>query len=437
MRFKAFAAALAAAGILAAPAALAQIEIHWWHSMSGQHNDKINEIAKNFNAGQSEYKLMPIFKGSYPESMTAAIAAFRAGNPPHIVQVFEVGTATMMAAKGAIKPIAQLMKDAGEPFNPKAYLPAVTGYYSDSEGNMLSMPFNSSTAIFYINRDAFKKAKLDPNNAPKTWKEFTIAAEKLKAAGQTCVYTTGWPSWVHIENFSAWHNLPIGTKENGMAGLDTVFQVNTPLHIQHIATLAHYAKQGWFTYSGRRQEGEDRFISGECAMLTSSSSAIGKIRKGAKFDFSAHFLPYHHDIPGAPQNSIIGGATLWVMSGKKAEDYKGVAKFFAYLSRPEVQMDWHTSTGYVPITLAAFEMTQKSGYYEKNPGVDVAIRQLNHKPPTANSKGLRFGGFVQGREIFEEEMEAVLQGKKNAKAAMDDAVKRGNDILRKFEAANK
>ena len=437
MRFKAFAAALAAAGILAAPAALAQIEIHWWHSMSGQHNDKINEIAKNFNAGQSEYKLMPIFKGSYPESMTAAIAAFRAGNPPHIVQVFEVGTATMMAAKGAIKPIAQLMKDAGEPFNPKAYLPAVTGYYSDSGGNMLSMPFNSSTAIFYINRDAFKKAKLDPNNAPKTWKEFTIAAEKLKAAGQTCVYTTGWPSWVHIENFSAWHNLPIGTKENGMAGLDTVFQVNTPLHIQHIATLAHYAKQGWFTYSGRRQEGEDRFISGECAMLTSSSSAIGKIRKGAKFDFSAHFLPYHHDIPGAPQNSIIGGATLWVMSGKKAEDYKGVAKFFAYLSRPEVQMDWHTSTGYVPITLAAFEMTQKSGYYEKNPGVDVAIRQLNHKPPTANSKGLRFGGFVQGREIFEEEMEAVLQGKKNAKAAMDDAVKRGNDILRKFEAANK
>ena len=437
MKSKVLVVTLFAAGIFGAPAVQAQTEIQWWHSMSGQHNEKINQIARDFNASQSEYKLNPVFKGSYPESMTAAIAAFRAGNPPHIVQVFEVGTATMMAAKGAIVPVAKLMKDAGEPFDPKAYLPAVTGYYSDTQGNMLSMPFNSSTAIFYINKDAFKKAKLDPNRAPKTWKEFTVAAEKLKAAGQSCAYTTGWPSWVHVENFSAWHNLPIGTKENGMAGLDTVFRVNTPAHIQHIATLGYYAKQGWFTYSGRRQEGEDRFISGDCAMLTSSSSAIGKIRKGAKFDFSAHFLPYHDDMPGAPQNSIIGGATLWVLAGKPAGDYKGVAKFFAYLSRPEVQMDWHTSTGYVPITLAAYEMTKKSGYYDKNPGVDVAIHQLNNKAPTANSKGLRFGGFVQGREVFEEEIESVLQGKKTAKAAMDDAVRRGNDILRKFEAANK
>ncbi|MCL4681877.1 MAG: extracellular solute-binding protein, partial [Rhodocyclaceae bacterium] len=278
---------------------------------------------------------------------------------------------------------------------------------------------------------------LDPNKPPKTWKEFAVAAGKLKASGQACAYTTGWPSWVHIENFSAWHNVPIGTKENGMAGIDTTFQINSPAHVKHVAMLADFAKNGWFTYSGRRQEGEDRFISGECGMLTSSSSAIGKIRKGAKFEFSAHFLPYHDDIKGAPQNSIIGGATLWVMSGKKAADYKGVAKFFSYLSRPEVQMDWHTSTGYVPITLAAYEMTKKSGYYEKNPGVDVAIHQLNNKAPTANSKGLRFGGFVQGREVFEEEMESVLQGKKPAKAAMDDAVKRGNVILRKFEAANK
>ena len=431
------AALLSAAGLIAAPAALAQVEIQWWHSMSGQHNEKINEIAKGFNASQTAYKLTPVFKGSYPESMTAAIAAFRAGNAPHIVQVFEVGTATMMAAKGAIKPVFEIMKEAQEPFDPKNYLAAVTGYYTDSQGNMLSMPFNSSTAIFYINKDAYKKAGLDANKAPKTWKEFTAAAEKLKAAGQACVYTTGWPSWVHVENFSAWHNVPIGSKENGMGGLDTVFQVNSPAHVKHVSMLADFSKKGLFTYSGRKQEGEDRFIGGECAMLTSSSSAIGKIRKGAKFEFSAHFLPYHDDIAGAPQNSIIGGATLWVMAGKKADEYKGVVKFFSYLSRPEVQMDWHTATGYVPITNAAFELTKKSGYYDKNPGADVAIRQLNNKAPTGNSKGLRFGGFVQGREVIEEEIETVLQGKKDAKTAMDEAVRRGNDILRKFEAANK
>jgi sn-glycerol 3-phosphate transport system substrate-binding protein len=242
---------------------------------------------------------------------------------------------------------------------------------------------------------------------------------------------------VHIENFSAWHNLPIGTKENGIAGMDTEFQINSPAHVEHIAMLADFAKKGWFTYSGKRNEAEARFFSGECAMLTSSSGAQANIRKNAKFDFSVNFLPYNDAIKGAPQNSIIGGATLWVMSGKKPAEYKGVTKFFSYLSSTDVQANWHQSTGYVPITNAAFEATRKSGYYEKNPGTDIAIRQLGNKPPTANSKGLRFGNFVQGRDVIEEEMEAVFAGKKDAKAAMDEAVKRANEILRKFEAANK
>jgi len=415
----------------------AQTEIQWWHSMTGALGDRVNEIATGFNASQKEYKVVPVFKGSYPESMTAAIAAFRAGNAPHIVQVFEVGTATMMSAKGAIKPVYQLMNDSGIAWDPKAYVPAVAGYYTDRRGNMLSMPFNSSTPVFYINKDAYKKAGLDPEKAPKTWKEFAVVAGKLKASGQQCVYTTGWPSWVHIENFSAWHNLPIGTKENGIASADTQFTVNSPQHVAHIQMLADFAKNGWFTYAGRRNEAEAKFFSGECAMLTSSSAAQANIRKNAKFEFSVNFLPYHDEIKGAPQNSIIGGASLWVLSGKKANDYKGVAQFFNYLSRPELQANWHQQTGYVPITLAAAEQTKKSGYYEKNPGTDIAVKQLNFKAPTGNSKGLRFGNFVQGREVIEEEIEAVLAGKKDAKAAMDDAVRRGNDILRKFAAANK
>ena len=429
--------ALAAAAALLSTAAQAQIEIQWWHSMTGALGDKLNQLAADFNATQKEYKVVPVYKGSYPESMTAAIAAFRAGSAPHILQVFEVGTATMMSAKGAIKPVYLMMKEAGEPFDAKAYLPAVAGYYADSKGNLLSLPFNSSTPVFYVNKDAFKKAGLDPQKPPRTWKEFAAAAGRLKASGQACVYTTGWPAWVHVENFSAWHNLPIGTRENGIGGLDTQFTVNSPAHVKHVAMLADYAKQGWFTYSGRRNEAEARFFSGECAMLTSSSGAQANIRKNAKFDFSVNFLPYHDEITGAPQNSIIGGATLWVMSGKKPAEYKGVTKFFSYLSSPAVQADWHKSTGYVPITIAAFEATKKEGYYEKVPGADIAVRQLNNKPPTPNSKGLRFGNYVQGREVIEEEMEAVFAGKKDAKAAMDDAVRRGNDILRRFEAANK
>jgi sn-glycerol 3-phosphate transport system substrate-binding protein len=414
----------------------AQTEIQWWHSMQGALNDKVVELANGFNTSQKEYKVVPIFKGQYPESMTAAIAAFRAGNAPHILQVFEVGTATMMGAKGAIKPVYQMMKEAGEPFDAKNYLTAVAGYYADSQGNLLSLPFNSSTTVFYVNRDALKKAGLD-GAAPKTWKEFAAVAGKLKASGQQCVYTTAWPSWVHVENFSAWHNLPIGTKENGIAGTDTEFKINSPEHVKHIEMLADFAKKGWFTYSGRKNEAEARFFSGECALMTSSSGAQANIRRNAKFDFSVNFLPYHDEIKGAPQNSIIGGATLWVMSGKKPAEYKGVTKFFSYLSSPAIQLDWHKSTGYVPITKVAYEMAKKEGYYEKVPGADIAVRQLTNKPPTANSKGLRFGNYVQGREIIEEEMEAVFAGKKDAKAAMDEAARRGNEILRKFQAANK
>ena len=428
---------LICAATLCSLPALAQTEIQMWHSMKGALNDKVNEVATRFNATQKDYKIVPVFKGEYPESMTAAIAAYRAGNAPHILQVFEVGTATMMAAKGAIVPVAKLMKDADEPFDPKAYLPAVAGYYTDSKGDMLSFPFNSSTILFYVNKDAFKKAGLDPDKAPRTWKELLAAADKLKASGHTCPYTSGWPSWMHIENFSAWHNVPIGTRENGMAGADTQFQINSPLHVRHITMIGDMAKKGTFSYAGRTNQAEAKFYSGECAMMTSSSGAQANIRRNAKFAWSANFIPYHDDVKGAPQNSIIGGASLWVMGGKTNNAYKGIAKYFAFLSKPEIQMDWHTSTGYVPITMAAYEMTRKSGYYEKNPGTDMAVKQLTNKPTTANSKGLRFGNYVQGREVFEEEMEAVFSGKKDAKTALDDAVKRGNEILRKFQATNK
>jgi sn-glycerol 3-phosphate transport system substrate-binding protein len=437
MKFKTLSLALLATATLFALPARAQTEIQWWHSMTGGNGDRVNEMASGFNASQKDFKVVPVYKGSYAESMTAAIAAYRAGNAPHIVQVFEVGTATMMAAKGAIKPVYQLMKDSGEKFDPKQYVSAVAGYYTDRKGNMLSFPFNSSTVVFYINKDAFKKAGLDPESAPKTWKEFAGVAGKLKASGQGCVYTTGWPSWVHVENFSAWHNLPIGTLENGMGGLGTEFQINSPPHVAHIAMLADFAKNGWFTYAGRENQAEAKFFSGECAMLTSSSSALDKINAGAKFPFSVNFMPYDDSIKGAPQNSIIGGASLWVLGGKKPAEYKGVAKFLNYLSGPELQAKWHQGSGYVAITYAAAELTAKSGFYKTHPGGDVAMKELNLHPPTANSKGLRFGNFVQGRAVIEEEIEAALAGKKSAQAAMDDAVQRGNQILRKFQATVK
>jgi sn-glycerol 3-phosphate transport system substrate-binding protein len=429
-------AAIMAAGMLCAPQAQAQIEIQWWHSMTGALGDRVNGFANEFNAMQKEYKVVPVYKGAYPESMTAAIAAFRAGNPPHILQVFEVGTATMMAAGKAIKPVYQLMAEAKEPFDPKDYHPAVAGYYTDRKGNMLSMPFNSSTPVFYINKDAFKKAGLDADKAPRTWKEFAAAAEKLKAAGQQCVYSTGWPSWVHIENFSAWHNLPIGTQENGIAGFNTEFRINSPQHVAHIEMLADFVKKGLMTYSGRRNEAEARFFSGECAMVTSSSAAQANIRRNAKFDFSVNFLPYNDQIKGAPQNSIIGGATLWVLRGRPAAEYNGVARFFAFLARPGQQAWWHQNTGYLPITRQAYDLSRAQGFYDRNPGTDTAVEQLTLRSPTEHSKGLRLGSFLLIRDHIENELEHVFAARKPAKAALDDAVRHGNELLRQFERAS-
>lgn len=431
------AALVALAGALGAVApASAQTEIQWWHALPGELGQKVEKIAADFNATQKDYKLVPVYKGTYPEVMTAAIAAFRAKQPPHIVQVFEVGTATMMAAKGAVYPVYQLMKDAGEPFDPKSYLTAVVGYYTDTGGNMLSFPFNSSTPVFYYNKDLFKKAGLDPNAPPKTWPEVEAAAKKLQAAGVPCGFTTEWPSWVHIENLSALHDVPIATKSNGFGGLDTELKINGPLQVKHLGKLAEWQKTKIFDYGGRGDSAKPKFYSGECGMTMASSGARLGIVTNMKAEVGISMLPYWPDVRNGLQNSIIGGATLWVLRGQKTDDYKGVARFFSYLSKPDVQAWWHQQSGYLPITPAAYELSRAQGFYDKNPGADVSIKQMTLNPPTENSKGLRLGSFVQIRNVIEEEIEGALQGKKTAKEALDSAVTRGNDLLRQFEKVN-
>ncbi len=427
--------AMALAAGFAAPAQ-AQTEIQWWHSMTGGLNDWVVDIANGFNASQKDYKVVPTYKGTYDDSMTAAIAAFRAGNAPHIQQVFEVGTATMMASKGAIVPVGKVLTDAGYKFEPKAYIPAVVGYYTAPSGQMLSFPFNSSTTVLNYNKDMFKQAGLDPNKPPATWPELVSAAAKLKASGVACPFTTSWQTWTQLESFSTWHNTLFATQNNGFGGTSSRLAFNSPLHVRHIENLGNMAKQGLFHYRGRGNKGDAPFYSGECAMATASSSTYASIKKNAKFEFGIAPLPYYPDVAGAPQNTVIGGASLWVMAGKPAAEYKGVAAFFNYLTNADIQSASHKRTGYLPITLASFDTTEKSGFYKENPGTDTAVNQMIRKT-TDKSRGIRLGNFVQVRAIMEEELEQVWAGKKSAKDALDAAVKRGNEQLERFEKATK
>jgi sn-glycerol 3-phosphate transport system substrate-binding protein len=424
---------LAASTLIAlATPAQAVTEIQWWHAMTGGNNQVVVKLAEDFNASQSEYKVVPTYKGGYADTMNAGIAAFRAGNAPHIIQVFEVGTATMMAATGAVKPVYKLMQETGEKFDPNAYLPAITGYYSTSKGEMLSFPFNSSSTVMWINLDALKKANIA--EIPKTWPQVFEDAKKLKAAGYTtCGFSNAWATWVHLEQLSAWHNVPLASKANGLDGFDTVLEFNGPLQIKHLQTLIELQKDKTYDYSGRTNTGEGRFTSGECPIFLTSSGFFGNVKSQAKFNWTNAPMPYYPDVKGAPQNSIIGGASLWVMGGKKPEEYKGVAKFLAFLSDPERQVYIHKASGYLPITKAAYAKAKEEGFYKEQPYLETPLLELTNKPPTENSRGLRLGNMVQLRDVWAEEIEQALAGKKSAQEALDAAVSRGNTMLRQFE----
>ena len=418
----------------------AQTEITWWHAMGAELGEKLESIAQGFNESQSDYVVTPVFKGTYPETLTAAIAAFRANEQPAIVQVFEVGTGTMMAAKGAVYPVHQLMSDNGEPWDPAGFLAPVVGYYSDTDGNILSMPFNSSTPIMYYNKKVFEAAGLDPETPPKTWAELETMSRQIMSSGAApCGFTSGWITWVQNENFSALHDQPFGTLENGFGGMGSEFTFNGPVQVKHWENLKKWADEGLFQYGGPvgGNDAPPKFYAQECAIyMNSSASRAGVILNSKDFEVGFAPLPYYDDVIAEPKNSIIGGATLWVLNGHSPEVYAGAAKFFTYLSSPEVQADWHQFTGYLPITYAAYELGKAQGYYEANPGTEIAINQITRGTPTANTKGLRFGNLTQARDAVDAEFEAMLAGQKTAQQSLDSAVERGNQILRDFEAAN-
>lgn len=417
-------------GFAAMPfAAQAQTEISWWHAMTGANAEVVEKIAGDFNASQSDYVVKPVFKGTYPETLNAGIAAFRAGQAPDIMQVFDVGTGVMMGAGGAIKPVAEVLAEGGFTFDKSQYLPGIVGYYSTPEGEMLSFPYNSSSPILYYNKDIFEKAGLDVNAPPQTWAEVWAAARKIKESGAaTCGYTSTWLTWIHTENFAAWNNVPWATNENGLAGTPEL-KIDAPLFVKHFQEIADLAKEGVFVYGGRTSEAKQNFTSGECGILTESSGGLGDVVKSG-MNYGIGKLPYDETAEGAPQNTTPGGASLWVMAGKSDEVYKGVATFFDYLSQTDVQKYLHEQSGYLPVTMAAYEATKSSGFYDENPGRETPILQMSGKPPTENSKGVRAPNLPQLRDIQNEEYEKMLAGQQTAEEALKNAVTRGNAAIK-------
>jgi len=436
-RRSALTALVLVAAVLLVPAtpALAKTEIQFWHAMTGQLNDAVNSLVRQFNDSQSEYEVKPLQKGNYAEALTAAIAAYRQRQAPNIVQVFEVGTQTMMLS-GAILPVYQLMKEQEIAVDWKDFIAPVVGYYS-KDGNLYSMPFNSSTPILFYNKDAFQKAGLDPTKPPQTWKQVEEYSKKLIASGASkCGFSTGWPSWVQVENMHAMHDQPFASKHNGFDGLDVELLINREFGVKHMAQLAAWQKENVFSYGGRRGDGDPKFLSGDCAMYMQSSSLIGGFTKAATFKWGTGQLP-HYGAPYKHATSIIGGATLWVMKGKSANENRGTARFLKFISDTNQQMWWHVTTGYLAISNSAVKNLEAGYHFKKNPDQFTAFAQLTKGTVTPNSQGIRLGNFVQIRDVIEAEMENIFAGKKSAKQGLDDAVAKSNDLLKEFAAANK
>jgi sn-glycerol 3-phosphate transport system substrate-binding protein len=423
--------------LLLVPASTAQAktEIQFWHAMTGQLNDAVNSLVKQFNESQGEYEIKPLQKGSYAETLTAAIAAYRQRQAPHIVQVFEAGTQTMMLS-GAVLPVYQLMKEQEIAVDWKDFIAPVVGYYS-KDGNLYSMPFNSSTPILYYNKDAFQKAGLDPNKPPQTWKQVEEFSKKLIASGATkCGFSTGWPSWVQIENMHALHDQPFASRHNGFDGLDAQLLINREFGVKHIAQLAAWQKENIFSYGGRGGAADPKFLSGECGIYMQSSALIGGFTKAATFKWGTGQLP-HYGAPYKRATSIIGGATLWVMKGKPSAENRGTARFLKFVSDTPQQMWWHVTTGYLAISNSAVKNLEAGYHFKKNPDQFTAFAQLTKGQATPNSQGLRLGNFVQIRDVIEAELENIFAGKKTAKQGLDDAVTKSNEMLKEFAAANK
>jgi sn-glycerol 3-phosphate transport system substrate-binding protein len=432
------AAALAAAPVVGRAAE--KTKIVWWHAMTAALGDEVNRIAEVFNKSQDAVEVTAIYKGGYADVLTATIAAFRAGQAPNLTQVFEVGTGSMLAAGKATKQVWELVKETGAQIEPKAYIPAVRGYYSLADGRMASMPFNSSTAVMWYSKDAFRKAGLDPEKPPATWQEVVAAAKAIKDKNAAPVpMTTSWPTWIQLEQYSALHDIPFATKANGFDGLDVELAINSKAHVKHIDRLLAMAKDGSFKYAGRDNQPDQLLVSGEAGIHFNSSANRGNMVKNAKYDWGEALLPYDPELIKVPLNSIIGGASLWAMTApnRTAAEYKAATTFLQFLGKPENDAVWAQNTGYVPVTFAGFELSQKQGYYDKNPGADLPVNQLARGTVTNNSRGLRLGRLPEIRNIIQEELEKALQGGQGAQQAMDTAVTRGNKVLRDFEKSVK
>ena len=397
------------------------IELVFWHGMAGHLGDEVRLLVEDFNHSQKDYVIKAVYKGDYIETLTSFAAAFRAHQPPAIVQIFEVGTAIMLSPEGAIKPVDALMDEQGVNLPKEDFIQSVREFYS-KDGKLMGMPFNLSAPALYYNRDILAKVGYNSENFPKTWAEMEVLAEKIKQAGYDCTYTTAYPGWVLFESFLAIHGLPI-THSNPIRAV-----FNTPQLAQHFARLKRWSDLHYFRYGGRIDDATVLFTSGVCPLFSQSSGAYNSLSALVSFRLGVAAMPLDTQVSQVRHANVAGGAALWAVGGQSDVHYKGIAQFFSFIAQPAVQQRWHEHTGYLPIGLKGiYADIVKNSHH---PSLLLASADLVDNITTPRVKNS--GPENQIRRINDEMLEAMFAGLITSEEALKEAEARSNRVLSRF-----
>lgn len=418
------------------PLCLKAEDIYIWHAFEGFLEERFRDMIEDFNSQSTSHKVIPVYKGNYTEVYSQGIEAMDEGKHPHILQVYEVATLSMSLQHGRYISAEELMKKYVNDFDSSVFIDSARLFYSNEKGEMLSFPWNASTGVLFYNKDAFREAGLDPESPPLTWNEFEEMGEKLQQVGYQG-FTTAWPAAYHLEHFSAWHNIPFSTEKNGFGGLAARLNFDQSEQIYHLEKLADWQQKGLFSYSGRFcVEPEKKFADQKCAILLQGANRLPLLERACDFEIGVGYMPYWPHLIERPQNLGIGGSSFWVLEGFEEKEYKAIAEFFEYLTLPSVQSQWHEQTGYLPISDAAYQLTESKGFYKDHPAAEIAALEVMENEPTPHSYGVRLGNYIEIRELIIDYIEKALEGDLTAEEALHEAVRDGNHYLEAFQGSN-
>jgi len=399
------------------------IELEFWHAMSGGRTAAVEKIVDGFNAEHDDINVTAQFTGSYAETLTQGISAVRSGNPPHIIQVYEVGTQTMLDSE-AIVPVYEIAEgkiDFGSVIQP------ILNYYS-VDGKLYSMPFNSSTAMLYYNKDAFAEAGID--RVPETWADIEeMGLQIIDSGAANHGLSFGWPAWI-LEQMHAYHNKPYANNDNGRSGRASEVYLDRDFSKMVLGTWTDLVEKDVVAYGGREYSANQDFLAGEVAMLIQSTSSLSSIIESADFEVGTTFLPRFEGY--GIGNSVIGGASLWVMQGHSDQEYAAVVEFFKYLSSTDVTIQWHKDTGYFPATNAAVKTLMDNHWFSDNPNYLTAFLQVLSGVQSPAANGVLLGNFVEIRDIVDTAVEEAFTGVSSADEALNKADQQADSVLQDY-----